>query len=177
MLTSLLLLAAPVAVLAPVPPPQAAGAALMQCVAHAAGMVEITADHAAALAANGLKYLPTPPDRLRSMVSSPYGTANFALSPSTEGDVWAVGYDSGTCIVMVLGTAPAPVEQRLNQLFTVPHTWKQQSIAQSDPGARWTQFGWTANGRRMTAQMKVQPLPASPIQGLVMVTVAPGGKK
>lgn len=165
------------AALAVAPPEQAAGTALMQCVDHAAGMGTISAQSADGLARNGLEYQAEAPERLRSMAVTAYGNGSFARSSSIEGDVWAIGYDRGTCIVMVLGTTPEPVEQRLSAMFAIPGTWKAESIKQLDTASRWTQYGWKANGRRLTAQIKVQPLPASPVKGLVMVTISPNIKK
>jgi hypothetical protein len=149
----------------------------MQCVAHAAGLGTISPDHAALLTGNGLEYHPEPPAALTSMADTDYGHATFAQSPTTEGQIWAVGYDSGTCIVMALGMEPEPVERRLAAMFSVPGAWRSEKIKQPDAGSRWTQYGVVMNGRRLTAQMKVQPLPASPVKGLVMVTIVPSEKK
>jgi hypothetical protein len=160
-----------------VAPEQAAGSALMQCVAHAGGMTAITRDNAAALARNGLEYQATAPDALKAMAATPYGTGSFARSPSREGDVWAVGYDRGACIVIATGTAVEPVEQRLAAMFAIPGGWHPEPIPQRDAGARWTQYGWDMNRRHLTAQMKVQPLPGTPVKGVVMVTIRPEQEK
>lgn len=154
-------------------PAQAAGKALMACVKHASALTPIDAAHEAALQADGLIYQEQAPDKLRSMAVTAYGTGRFAWSPSVEGDVWSVGYDKGTCMVMVIGTVVEPVEHRLADLFAIPDGWRQEPIAQPDFASRWTQYGWTANGHRLIAQMKVRPLPATPVKGLVMVTISP----
>lgn len=158
---------------APVDAAQAAGNAMMACVRHSANMLPIDDAHADAIRAGGMAYQPEPPAKLRGMAAGPYGKASFARSPSTEGDVWAIGYDRDTCMVMVLGTPVEPIERRLTDLFAIPGAWSRESIGQPDPASHWTQYGWMANGRRLTAQMKVQPLPGTPVKGLVMVTVSP----
>jgi hypothetical protein len=158
-------------------PDQAAGTALMQCVAHAAGPGTISPDHAALLARSGLEYQAEPPAALRSMFDTPYGHATFARSPATEGQIWAVGYDRGTCMVKAIGTAPEAVENRLGAMFAIPGGWRAEPVKQPDAVSRWTQYGMDANGRHLTAQMKVQPMPATPVKGLVMVTVSASKKK
>ena len=155
------------------PPELAAAKALTQCVAHATGGLAITAGNAAALAETNVAYQADPPPALRSMAHTAYGTAGFARSPSTEGDVWIVGYDRGTCMVMVLNTPVDPVERKLAALFAAPGNWRAEPVDQISPDARWTQYGSDADVVHLTAQMKVQPLPATPVKGLVMVTVSP----
>ena len=172
-----LALAVPATLPAATDPARAAGNALTACVKHAAAMAPIDAAHAAGMADSGLVYSVTPPAKLSSMRETGYGTASFAQAPSTEGEVWAVAYDRGTCMVMVLGTDVKPVEQRLAALFAIPGTWRVEPIAQPDPGARWTQYGWQANGHQLTAQVKIQPLPQTAVKGLVMATIAPDQKK
>ena len=158
-------------------PALAAGKALTACIMHASGASVIAPSNAAALADNNLQVQATAPDRLRSMQRTPYGSATFARSPAAEGEVWAVGYDGGTCMVMVLGTAVEPVEAQLARQFAAPDDWHGEPIAQIDAGARWSGYGSDAHGRHLTAQMKVQPLPTTPVRGLVMVTVSPEAKK
>ena len=157
--------------------PRAAGNALIACVKHAAGKSIINAGNTPKLAEGGLIYEAATPARLGSMAKTAYGTASFARSPSSEGDVWAVGYDSGVCMVMVIGTPVEPIEQQLVTLFTIPNTWRPEPIPQPDATARWTQYGMSDGVHRYTAQVKVQPLPATPVKGLVMVTVAPETKR
>ena len=158
------------------PPEQAAGKALMSCVKHASGLLGIAPENQAPLALDGLAYEADPPPFLRSMAQTPYGKGEFAGAPASEGQAWAVGYDSGTCIVMVVGTPVEPVEQRLTAMFNIPGSWQQERIEQKDAGSRWSQYAWKANGRRLIAQMKVQPLASSSAKGMVMVTIVPDKK-
>ncbi|QHL90310.1 hypothetical protein GVO57_05000 [Sphingomonas changnyeongensis] len=169
-------LAVALAAAAAPPPEQAAGTALMQCVGHALGNAPIVAENATAMASNGLIFSPEPPPQLKVMKSTLYGSAQFAGAPSTEGQAWAVGYDSGVCMVMVFGTEPAPVEKRLTDMFAIPGTWKPEPVKQQDSQSRKTRFGWDLKDRRLTARMTVQPEP-EPVKGFIMVTIAPEEKK
>jgi hypothetical protein len=154
------------------PPEQAAGLALMQCVAHSAGMGPITADAGDNLRANGLEPVAEPPPHLQSATQNEYGRGTFAQSPSTEGQVWAIGYDGGVCIVMTLGAAPAPIEGRLKELFAIPDSFEPEPIAPR-PGATWSQWRWKRTPRDLIAQMRVTEIPDPRAKGMVMVTVAP----
>jgi hypothetical protein len=158
--------------LTPLPPQQAAGKALMQCVAHSLGMGPIAVDAAEKLRSAGLQYVTAPPPHLRAMTQNEYGRGSFAMSPSVEGQVWAVGYDSGVCIVMTLGAATGPVERRMNELFAIPNSFKREAIKQL-PGARWSQWRWSQPERDLVAQMSVREISNPAVKGSVMVTLAP----
>ena len=160
----------------PRPPEQAAGQALTSCVAHAMGMAPIAAKNASALAASGLVLMEAYPAFLRSQSQNEFGRGTFAQVHSTEGQVWATGYDSGVCLVTVIGTPEGPVVQRLDQLFAIPGAWKPAKIKQL-PGARWSAYEWNSSHAKLTAQMRIAELaPDSPAQGFVSVTIAPKSK-
>lgn len=155
--------------LAPRAPEQAAGQALMQCVAHATGHGAIDSEAVELLRANGLQYEMSPPPFLQAAAENEYGRGQFARAPSAQGQVWAVGYDSGVCIVMAIGTPAGPVETRLNELFAIPNSFKPEPIEQK-PGARWSQWRWSMKPNDLVAQVNIRDRSGV---GMVMVTVAP----
>ena len=154
-----------------VPPEQAAGQAMMQCVAHSTGQGSVVAENADLLAENGLVYSATPPPFLESARQTPYGTASFARSPSTDGQIWAVGYDQGACLVVALGTETQPIETRLVELFAIPGAWQQQAAAKAEVGERKLQYGWLLRPNfNLTALVSIRELP-EPAKGMVMITI------
>jgi hypothetical protein len=159
---------------APRSPDEAAGQAVMQCVAHTLGQVTISAGNAPLLASNGLQFSAETPAMLQSTANTPYGKATYANAPSNEGQVWAVGYDGpgNTCLVFALGTAVKPVEDRLVQLFSIPGAWKAEQAAPAAEGERKLQYGWDLQPRHLTALVSIRDLSTLPAKGMVMVTVS-----
>jgi hypothetical protein len=163
------------------PPNEAAGQALMQCVAHTLGQGKVSAANAATLSANGLQYVAVPPAFLQTTANTPYGKASYATVPSTEGQIWAVGYDGpgNACLVFAIGIAVQPVESRLVELFSIPNAWKPETAAPAAQGERKLQYGWKLERpkRNLTALISVRDLSTSAAKGMVMVTVSQTTKK
>ena len=168
----LLVLASLAAAPAAASPELAAGRALAQCVAHSSGTGTITASNADALAANGLVFAPTPPPMLASASANAYGHGSFAASPSTLGQVWAVGYDTGACIVFAIGVPEEPVEARYRALFSIPATWQSEPIRQLE-GARWSQHSWRVMpDLKLVEQTSVRPIPGQTDRFIMTTIVA-----
>lgn len=160
------------------PANQAAGLALMQCVAHITGTGVIAAETKDHLKANGLELEGTPPPHLRALAQNEYGRGTIARSPSAEGEVWAAGYDGGVCIVMTIGAEAAPVEKRMVELFSIPNSFKPEPIGQRE-GVKVSQWRWKQSRMDILANMTVRGIPAPGAKDMVMVTVAamaPGSK-
>jgi hypothetical protein len=164
-----------------VSPEEGAGKALMQCVAHSTGQGEISRRNAALLASNGLLHSEEVPPFLQSAKATPYGNGSFATVPTTDGQVWAVGYDgAGTsCLVFVMGTAVAPIRARLEQLFAIPGAWVAQTPAAAQTGEQKLQYGWKLDkpDRNLTALVSIRDLSRHPAKGVVMVTISNTSEK
>lgn len=162
-------------------PGEAAGAALIQCVAHTMGLGTISSASADRLAENGLRYSDSPPQYLAGAAETPYGKGSFVNAPSTEGQIWAIGYDGpGTaCIVFALGTSVDPIEARVRSLFSVPHAWRPESAARAEEGERKLQYGWDVAQpkRHLTALISIRDWSNQPAKGMVMITVSQTFKK
>ena len=163
--------------IAPRVPEQAAGQALMSCMAHSMGTGPIIAANAEALASDGLMFSEAYPSFLQGQSQNEFGRASFARVPVTDGgQIWAAGYDSGVCIVTVIGTPEGPVVARLQQLFSIPGGWKQKQIKDL-PGRRWSAYDWNSPQAKLTAQLSITDLPPnSPAKGFVSVTIVPKSK-
>jgi hypothetical protein len=162
---------------ASVAPELAAGRALAPCVAHSSGMGAITASNADALAANGLVFQSLPPPALANAAFTAYGSGSFAASPSTRGQIWAVGYDSGACIVFAIGVPAEPVETRYRALFGIAGTWRPEPIRQLE-GARWSQYGWRIRpDLKLVAQTSVRPIPGQNDSFIMTTIVAKPGEE
>jgi len=155
------------------PPAQAAGQALIQCVAHATGQSIISKDNSAGLTTNGLTYSDQPPSVLAgSTRQTPYGRASYAQAPSDDGEVWAVGYDKGSCLVFIWETSPEPVVKRLVEMFEIPNAWEKQQAAAAAPGERKLEYGWQVRPDfNLTGLVSIRELP-EPMDGMVMVTIS-----
>ena len=165
-----------------VPPEQAAGTALMQCVAHTTGQGPIAAKYSQQLATNGVIYTDQPPAYLQDAgQSSVFGKGSFASAPAVEGQVWLVGYDGlGTaCMVYVLGAAVQPVEARLSEMFAIPGAWKKEMPVKAEAGERKLQYGWDLKDpkRHLTALVSIRDMSSSPAKGIVVVTISQTTKR
>jgi len=162
-------------------PEVGAGKALMQCVAHTTGQGEISKENADLLAANGLLYSEDLPPFLQSARTTPYGNGSFATVPTTEGQVWSVGYDGAgrSCVVFVMGTTVGPVRTRLEQLVAIPGAWVAQAPAAAAPGEQKLQYGWKLgkSDRNLTALVSIRDLASLPAKGFVMVTISHTSEK
>jgi hypothetical protein len=177
-----LLAAFPVAAQVAAPPPeQAAGTALMQCVAHATGHGDVSAANAALLLANGLQYMAEPPPFLQSTRQTPYGNASYAVSPSAEGQTWLVGYDGpgNACLIFSVGTNVGPVEERLVKMLSIPGTWKEVPAAAPAAGERKREFQWKLKEPvgKVTALLSMRDLGDNAAKGMTMVTIARTAEK
>ena len=140
----------------------------------------ITENNAADIAHNGMTFSPTPPPGLASTLETPYGRANYALVPSTQGQVVSVGYDGPgrACLVFAVGMPSAPVEKRLKELFDIPGTWRSVPPQPAAEGERKLEWRWdlTNPEEHITALVSIRSLPSSPDGAFIMVTIANTGK-
>lgn len=166
---------------APVPVEEATGKALMQCVSHTTRHGSVEAKNSDLLAANGLIYSSEPPAFLVSTKTSFYGNASYATVPSTEGQVWAVGYDGAgdACAVFVLGSAVEPIESRLLKLFSIPGFWVPVKAAPASPGEKKLEYMWDLGrpGEQLTALISIRDMSNLPAKGFILVTITRTEKK
>jgi hypothetical protein len=128
-------------------PAEAAQAALALCSEHASAKTPLEASSARQIDAKGLKYQHDAPEFLASTESGTLGRAQYAKSPSTQGEIWAAGYDSSACMVFALATPAAEAEKGFTDFFTQSGTWRAERVTSSArPGERLLRFGW--NQRR-----------------------------
>jgi len=128
----------------PLPTDKAADLVLRQCVDHALGTGAIVGQNGAQLDAKGLAYQREPPPFLVQTQSTSMGKAEYAKSPSTEGEVWGVGYDGGGCMVVTAGTAVEPIEKAYAAYFGQPNMWRSERISGTGKGERLLQFGYSS---------------------------------
>jgi hypothetical protein len=153
-------------------PAGATGNAIMQCVAHAMGGGPINKDNIDHLAQNGLIFSEAPPEILRSTAQTPYGTASYALSPSTEGQVWAVGYDKGSCLIFTLWSDIAPIRKRIVDLFSIPNSWKEKQAAPAKENEEKLEYYWDPYPKmHLSALISLTDMAPSPKKGFVMITI------
>ena len=157
-----LVLATPALAQAPAPagrsPQDAAKAALAACVDHAASVTVIEGASGKELDAAGLKYQRDAPDFLASTRSSVLGLAQYAKSPSTQGEIWAIGYDSNACMVVTLAAPVADAEKGYLDYFANAKGWRPDRTSGSPrPGERLLTYGWTARRNlRLTAVVSLR---------------------
>ncbi len=60
--------------------------------------------------------------------------------PSSEGEIWDIGYDSGGCMVVTAGTAVDPIEKVYADYFAQPNMWRSERISGAGKGERLLQF-------------------------------------
>ena len=137
-----LVLATPMAAQAATPQPvdKATDIALRQCVEHGLGTGSIIGQNGAILDAKGLVYQRDAPPFLSQTQSTPMGRAEYAKSPSTDGEIWDVAYDSGACMVVTAGTSVAPIEKVYADYFAQPTMWRAERVAPGAKGERKLQY-------------------------------------
>ncbi len=137
-----LALAIPVTASAATPqdPAKAADAILKQCVEHAYGRLAIKGQNGRELDAKGLVYQLNPPEFLSSTQVTNMGRAEYAKSPSTEGEIWGVGYDGGSCMVVTMATYVEPIEKVYLDYFNQPNLWHAEKISGGQKGERRLQY-------------------------------------
>ncbi len=157
-----LFLAVPAMAQAPAPQAQpvdkAAALALAQCVDHTrTGGDAILSKYTADMAAKGLVFQREPPEFLASTRSTLLGVGQYAKSPSSEGEIWAIGYDSGGCMVVTLGAPVAEIEKGYNDFFTQSKAWRSEKAPAGKPGERTQFYGWSPNRNlRLSAQISLR---------------------
>ncbi len=139
-------------------PQDAAKAALAACVDHAAAVTVIEGASGRELDAAGLKYQRDAPDFLASTRSSVLGLAQYAKSPSTEGEIWAIGYDSNACMVVTLAAPVADAEKGYTDFFANAKGWRPEKTTGSPkPGERLLSYGWSPRRNlRLTAVISLR---------------------
>ncbi|MGB3710637.1 MAG: hypothetical protein WA985_03000 [Erythrobacter sp.] len=155
----------------PTPPEQAYGTGLIQCVAHTSGAGSIIEARREELADTGLHLLNRAPDMLASTETHPvYGFAKFAILNPTEGLVVIAGYDTGVCLVYGVGVDEKPIQDRLDELFSIPGAWIESDIEQL-PGARWTAYDFPQqDGSKLRAETSVREMPGDKVFFMTTVT-------
>lgn len=122
------------------PVDKATDLALKQCVEHALGNSIIVGQNSKEVDAKGLAYQREPPPFLSSTQTGSMGRAEYAKSPSSEGEIWDVGYDSGSCMVVTAGTAVEPIEKVYADYFAQPNMWRSERISGGGKGERLLQY-------------------------------------
>ncbi|HEY1124802.1 MAG TPA: hypothetical protein VGE65_04160 [Sphingobium sp.] len=121
--------------------------AIEACANHSSGSVPIEGKSGSQFDAKGLKYQLNPPEFLASTKMTTLGKGEYLKSPSTEGEIWAIGYDSGGCMVIALAAPTAEVEKGLVTYFTQTKGWRSdRPTARARPGERLIGYAW--NPRR-----------------------------
>ncbi|MBO9574600.1 MAG: hypothetical protein J7494_02575 [Sphingobium sp.] len=139
-------------------PDEAARIAMDVCADHASSAIPIEGKSGAQLDAKGVIYQLNPPDFLSSTKASAMGIAQYAKSPSTSGEIWAIGYDSGGCMVVSLGVPVADSEKGIVAFFEGAKGWRSERPSASAKGGEKL-LGFAANPRRnlkLTALVKLQ---------------------
>jgi hypothetical protein len=121
-------------------PTDAASLALKACIEHVRGMGRIEGGNAKNLETLGFKYQRQPPEFLTSTKTTPLGEGEYARAPSNDGEVWSIGYDSGGCMIVTLGTSAGPVEKGYLAVFDTPGTWRKSSAPDGAPGERTLRY-------------------------------------
>jgi hypothetical protein len=122
---------------------EAAKIALDVCVDHARGAIPIVSNSGAQLDAKGVTWQLNPPEFLASTRATVLGIAQYAKSPSTEGEVWAIGYDSGGCMVVTLAAPIADVEKGYGDYFAGAKMWRsERPTTSARPGERLEGHAW-----------------------------------
>jgi len=133
-------------------PAEATTPALAACVDHARGAVKIEGK-SRELDQAGLKYQLNAPDFLASTKSTRLGIAEYAKSPSTQGEIWAIGYasvdasgdsNSGACRLVALGVPVPDVEKSITDYFSKGRTWHlERGGDKPPPGVRTMTYTWS----------------------------------
>ena len=124
----------------PQPPEKAADLALRQCVDHALATSQIKGQNGRELDAKGLVYQRDAPPFLSSTQQTDLGRAEYVKAPSTEGEIWSVGYDSGSCMVVTMATAVPPIEKSYQDYFGSVSTWHAERPPSGNKGERKLQY-------------------------------------
>jgi hypothetical protein len=122
-------------------PEDAAKAALMACVNHTRDIDKITEPNASLLEKKGFSYQREPPEFLADTKSSRFGIAQYARSISTEGEIWSIGYNSATCMVVAMMADPAEVQKGYAGVLG-DGKWRMQKARAADEGKNIEHWRW-----------------------------------
>jgi hypothetical protein len=161
-------LATPAAVeAATVAPADAATLALKQCISHVQGETKIVGANAKSLEAMGFSYQRDPPEFLQATKSTVLGRAEYARAPAEEGEVWAIGYDAGSCMVVTMAVTVDPIETGYKAVFAEPGTWRSTNADRAPEGQRNEKYQFDPNRTlKLTAMVNYRP-----DQGITSATV------
>ncbi len=128
-------------------PQEAAKVALEACADHARGAIPIERKSSENLAGRGLKYQLTPPEFLASTRATVLGIGQYAKAVSSAGEIWAIGYDSGGCMVVSLDAPVADIEKGYMDYYAQAKVWRaERGASATRPGERALRYAW--NPRR-----------------------------
>jgi hypothetical protein len=124
----------------PQSPEKAAALALKQCVDHALGTSQIKGQNGQELDSRGLAYQRDAPQFLSSTQQTDLGRAEYVKAPSTDGEIWSVGYDGGSCMVVTMATVVPPIEKSYVDYFGSVSTWHAERPPSGNKGERKLQY-------------------------------------
>jgi hypothetical protein len=154
---ALLAVAMPAEAQAADPTDKAADHILKQCVEHALGNVQIKGQNAKQLEADGFVYQLDPPEFLSSTKQSDLGRAEYIKSPSDQGEIWAAGYDGGSCLVVTAAAEVAPIEKAYLAYFTQPGAWHSERASSGQNGERRLQYAMQpTRATKLTAMISLR---------------------
>ncbi len=154
-----LIAAMPMAAQAATPqsPDKAADMALKQCVEHALGNLQIEGPNGKQLETNGFVYQRDPPDFLSATKQSDLGMAEYIKSPSDQGEIWAAGYDGGSCLLVTAATDVAPIEKAYLAYFNQPGMWHTERASAGNKGERRLQYAMApTRATKLTAMISLR---------------------
>ncbi len=116
------------------PADKATDLALKQCVEHARGTNLIQGQNGAQLDKQGFQYQRDAPQFLSATQQTDLGRAEYIKSPSDDGEVWGVGYDGGSCMIVTAATVVEPIEKVYLDYFGQPNMWHAERAPQRRQG-------------------------------------------
>jgi hypothetical protein len=153
---------------ATVTPTEAARMALKQCIEHVSGMGRVEGGNGKNLDLAGFAYQREAPDFLAVTQNTILGRAEYARAPASEGEVWAIGYDKGSCMIVSLGTATEAIEAGYKTVFEEPGTWRKASAPSAPAGQRNERYQYDPQRTlKLSALINIQPA-----QGITSVTLS-----
>jgi hypothetical protein len=122
-------------------PEAAAEAAVQQCIEHVRAIAKIDQAYSNQLVNKGFVYQRDAPDFLAETKTSRFGVAQYAQSPSTEGEIWAIGYDRGPCMVVTMVAGIEAVQKGYAAVFD-NGKWHKEKPRSTDKDAHIDRFRW-----------------------------------
>lgn len=146
---------------------KAADHVLRQCVEHALGNLQIKGPNAKELEAQGLSYQLDPPEFLSSTKQTDMGRAEYIKAPSDQGEIWAAGYDSGSCLVVTAAAEVPPIEKAYLAYFNQPGMWHTERASSGQNGERRLQYAMQpTRATKLTAMISLRDS-----EGVTSVTI------